>query len=235
MFGRLAACGLAGGILGGCLVAAIQAVTTTPLILHAELFEVHEVADAAGIILAHAHGTASDAVAHADGYDTTRLFMTSIMTVVCAIGYGWILLSAMYLKGAAITARSILPWAIAAFVATGLAPSLGLAPELPGSAAADLDARQLWWAGTALATAVGIALIAFSRNPLWIVAALVLIVLPHIIGAPVPPDPESRVPAEVAAEFAGASLVVQFLAWVIPGAIAGFLAQRLIRPEPVAA
>jgi len=234
MFGRLAACGLAGGILGGCLVAAIQAVTTTPLILHAELFEVHEVADAASIILAHAHEVATDA-GGGEGYDTTRLFMTSIMTVAAAIGYGWILLSAMYLKGSAITARSILPWAVAAFVATGLAPSLGLAPELPGSAAADLDARQLWWAGTALATAIGLGLIAFSRNPLWIAAALVLIVLPHVIGAPLPPEPASRVPAEVAAEFAGASLVVQFLAWVIPGAIAGLFAQRFVPAEPIAA
>lgn len=235
MFARLAACGLAGGILGGCLVAAIQAVTTTPLILHAELFEVKEVADAASIILAHAHGTATDAAHHAEGYDLERLYMTSVMTVVCAVGFAWILLSAMYMKGAAITARSVLPWAVAAFVATGLAPALGLAPELPGSAAADLDARQLWWAGTAVATATGVALIAFSRNPLWVVAALVLIVLPHLIGAPVAPEPESRVPAEVAAEFAGASLVVQFLAWVIPGALAGWFAQRFAKTEPAAA
>lgn len=232
MFARLAACGLAGGIVGGCLVAGIQAVTTTPLILHAEMFEVKEVADAASIILAHA-GHATDA-GGSEGYDMTRLYMTSVMTVACAVGFAWILLAAMYLKNTVITARSILPWAVGAFIATGLAPALGLAPELPGSAAADLGDRQLWWAATAVVSALGISLIAFTRNPLLIVVALALIVAPHVIGVPLPPEPESRVPAEVAAEFASASLVVQFLAWTIPGAIAGWFAQRFLKQDEAA-
>ncbi|MEI2612914.1 MAG: CbtA family protein [Candidatus Promineifilaceae bacterium] len=43
-----------------------------------------------------------------------------------------------------------------ASLAFQLAPAFGLPPELPGMAAADLGARQVWWCGTALATGVGI-------------------------------------------------------------------------------
>ena len=63
-----------------------------------------------------------------------------------------LLLAAMLVSGDEITARKAFGWSLAAFVATGLAPSLGLAPELPGSAAAPLLARQVWWLGTAISS-----------------------------------------------------------------------------------
>ena len=49
MLTRILAGGLIGGIVGGIVVGAIESVTTTPLILHAEQFEVKDVASAAQI------------------------------------------------------------------------------------------------------------------------------------------------------------------------------------------
>ncbi|WP_137391324.1 CbtA family protein [Rhodoligotrophos defluvii] len=230
MFGKILAGGLIGGLAGGIAVAAIQAVTTTPLILHAETFEVaqsgvHTALNGGLLWLAHgpAHGTAGEGA----GNDLTRLFSTSIMTCVVAVGYAWMLLAAMWVKGEAITARAIVPWAIAGFIATGLAPALGLAPELPGAAYVDLGARQLWWAGTAIATAAALACFAFGRNGLWMAAGLMLLVLPHLIGAPHTEETVSRVPAELAAAFASASLVVQALVWIVPAVLAGFFVSRM--------
>ena len=39
------------------------------------------------------------------------------------------------------------------FLVFGLAPGLGLTPELPGMLAEELSKRQAWWICTALATA----------------------------------------------------------------------------------
>jgi len=225
MLMRILAGGLIGGIAGGIVVGGVEAVTTTPLILHAEQFEVKDVASAAQFLLVHSENGA----ASAQGGDAMRTLLTFSATVLVAVGYAWILLAAMFAKGAEITARSVIPWAVAAFFATGLAPALGLAPELPGSYAAELEARQIWWIGTALATAGGLAAVFFGRHIVWSVTGVALIVLPHVIGAPRPDEMGSLVPAELAAEFVSASLVVQALMWIVPAVIAGYAVSR-IRP-----
>lgn len=216
MLKRILAAGLVGGIAGGIVVAAIQSVTTVPMILHAEEFE--EVAATGLTFLAHAPGDH----AHGEHGDGMRTILTYVATIAVAVGYAWMLLAVMYARGVRIDMRSVIPFAIAGFFATGLAPALGLAPELPGAAAADLQARQIWWAFTALATAIGIAAIYFGRSLPWFVGGLVLIVLPHVVGAPQPDGMASDVPAELAAHFASTSLVIHALIWIVPAAIAGY-------------
>lgn len=221
MLKRILAAGLVGGIAGGLIVAAIQSVTTVPMILHAEEFE--EVATTGLTILAHAHGD------HALGEhgDGMRTILTYVATIAVAVGYAWMLLAVMYARGARIDVSSVIPFAIAGFFATGLAPALGLAPELPGAAAADLYARQLWWAFTAFATAIGIGAIYFGRSAPWVTGGLVLIVLPHVVGAPQADGMTSDVPAELAAHFAATSLVIHALMWIVPAAIAGYAMSRM--------
>ena len=73
------------------------------------------------------------------------------------------------------------------FAAFGLAPALGLPPELPGAFAASLRERQLWWLLAASGAAAGLLLLAFKRgaafkalaeqfalvsSPFWIVPGL---------------------------------------------------------------
>lgn len=221
MLKRILAAGLVGGIAGGIVVGAIESVTTVPMIIHAEAFE--EIAATGLTFLAHAPGE------HAHGGEEggMRLILTFLATIAVAVGYAWMLLAVMYAKGSEITMKSVIPFAIAGFFATGLAPALGLAPELPGAAAADLEARQIWWAFTALATAIGIGAIYFGRSLPWAVGGLVLIVLPHVVGAPQPDGMASDVPAELAAHFASTSLVIHALIWIVPAAIAGYAMSRM--------
>jgi len=101
-----------------------------------------------------------------------------------------------------------------------------LPPELPGMAAADLVDRQVWWVATALASAAGLACLAFAR-PVWAKAlGLVVLVIPHVVGAPRPAD-VGAVPAELAAEFVVASLLAAAMFWLVLGGVSGWLHRRM--------
>ncbi len=114
-------------------------------------------------------------------------------------------------------------WGLAGFASIQLAPAVGLEPELPGTMAAALESRQIWWVGTAIATAAGLALLAFGRSvPAWI-GALVLLGLPHLVGAPEPEGFSGIAPPELASKFAASSLAVGLVAWLALGAIAARL------------
>lgn len=244
MLTRVLSVGLLAGVLAGLLIALVQQVTTTPLILRAETYEKgSEAAPAAAgptQLHEHAHDGAHDGAhdaaheaAHGEGWKPAdgapRFFYTSVATVATAVGVAFLLLAGLLFAGDPVEPRVALGWAVAGFVATGLAPAAGLAPELPGSASGGLLARQLWWIGTAMAT--GLALWALLRidNVLARAGGIALLVAPHVIGAPHPHAFESRVPAEIAAQFAALSLVVQGLLWVSTGVFVAVLWQVLAR------
>jgi cobalt transporter subunit CbtA len=232
MLHRILFAALVAGIIGGLATAVLQHFTTTPLILAAETYE-NAAPDTASLhsgllVLAHAHGDhaeeGEEGWAPADGLE--RTLYTSVATIGTSFGFALILLSAMILADARITARSGLLWGLAGFAAAGLAPALGLAPELPGSAAADLGARQLWWAGTTVATAAGLWLALRVSTPVVIAGGIALMILPHLIGAPHPQAFTSTAPAELSGHFAAASLVVLAVVWVLAGTLAGWVWQR---------
>jgi cobalt transporter subunit CbtA len=219
---RVLTVGLLAGLLAGLVVATLQHFVTTPLILAGEVYETAEPHDGmAGM----------DDWKPADGIQRTAF--TSVATIATSAGFALILLAGMLVSGDEITVKKAFGWSLAAFVATGLAPSLGLAPELPGSAAGPLLERQLWWAGTAIAT--GVALWLFIRSTNWIakVVAVILLAAPHLIGAPQPVAFESKAPAELAAHFAAASLTIQAALWILSGLAAGALWMRFNKRAPV--
>jgi cobalt transporter subunit CbtA len=234
MLSRILSVGLLAGFLAGLLIALVQQVTTTPLILLAETYESHDQGQAKAPETGHQHDHAHDP-AHGHGLDEgwkpadglPRFFFTSIATIATAVGIAFLLLAGMTFAGDPIDRTHALAWAIAGFVAMGLAPAAGLAPELPGSASGGLVERQIWWIATAAATAF--ALWAFLRleSPWARLGAIVLLLAPHVIGAPHPHALESKVPAEVAAQFAARSLVVQALLWTAVGTAIGYLWPRL--------
>ena len=208
---RVLAIGLIAGLVAGLAVAALQQVTTTPLILAAEVYELAQ----------HHAEPAAEGWKPAEGAE--RIAATSVADVATAAGYALILLALMLVAGDTIEPRRALAWAACAFAATGLATGLGLAPQLPGAAETDLFARQLWWAGTAAATGAG--LFALLRRDEFIAKILgaALLAMPHILGAPRPAAPESTAPAELAAQFAASSLAVQAIMWALAGALVGVL------------
>jgi cobalt transporter subunit CbtA len=236
MLMRILATGLVAGVLAGGVVAGLQYVTTTPLILKAETYEKAEGGHdhGAGTAVpvhshdaatpAHSHGAEAEAWAPEDGLPRTAF--TTLATVGVGVGFAFMLLAVLLASGVTPTARTGLAWAAGAFVATGLAPALGLPPELPGSAAAELFSRQIWWIATVAVTGLGLWLIARTSGALTIALGVALIAAPHIIGAPHPHEYSSDVPAEIAGHFTASSLVVHAVLWALVGAIAGFIWQR---------
>lgn len=220
---------LAAGLLAGLLTSGLQALTTTPLILQAETFE------SAAPAVPHDHGTAAhdhdgDAWAPADGVE--RTLYTTVANVVGATGFALLLTAGFVLRGEGGGGRRGLLWGLAGFAAMTLSPSLGLPPEVPGSVAADLASRQLWWLSAVLTAAVGLWLLAFGRSTLWRVAGLAVLALPHVVGAPHPHGGEAGVaPPELAARFAATSIVVSAVTWALIGWLAGTFYERLGRPQ----
>lgn len=229
MIHRVLIVGLLAGLLAGLVVATLQHFVTTPLILQGEVYEQaeqheHDGHDPAGM-------AEMDEWKPADGIERTAF--TSIATIATAAGFALILLAGMLASGDEINTKVAFGWSLAAFVATGLAPSLGLAPELPGSAAGPLLARQVWWLGTAISTAAALWLFLRNESIVAKVVAVALLALPHLIGAPEPVAFESKAPAELAAHFAAASLTIQAALWILSGLAAGALWMRFQKRAPV--
>ena len=152
---------------------------------------------------------------------------------------------ARVLHGRPTTPLRGLVWGAGAFGVVFVAPALGLTPELPGAPAADLAARQLWWIAT-------VGLVGFS---LWTVifvpgrmkwAALLLLPLPYLYGAPLPSaEPGSTNAALVTLhqQFVWATAGTNLVLWLILGVLCGWAMQRWIapalintpRPEPARA
>ena len=128
--------------------------------------------------------------------------------------------------GKVITEREGLLWGIAGFAAFQLAPAMGLAPELPGTMAADLDARQIWWWGTVAATATGLGLLGYGRGIATLALGMALLAAPHVIGAPELDGFSGVAPPEVAAAFSVRVLGVALAVWALMGWVAGHLWSR---------
>ncbi len=217
-----------GAGLAVCLaVSALQFVTTEPLILHAEEFEGAPAPDAAAAPGPEAtvHEHEEEEWGPADGIERTAY--TVLANLVVGFAVSLMLLGGMAIKGDPIDARRGLLWGLAGFAAVSLLPGLGLPPELPGTPAADIYDRQLWWLGAAAASAIGIGLLAFSRNWGLLAAGVALLIAPHVIGAPAPPSHDVSYPGALAGEFVVASLVVSAVLWSLSGLAAGWLHQRL--------
>ena len=226
------------GLIVGVAVTAVQQVGTIPLIAKAEVFEqkteTGKPAVAAQPAPAHSHETGAHAhaagAAHdhgpgawapADGFE--RNAYTALFNVLEWIGFGMVLAGGLVLSRRRANWREGLLWGMGGFAAFGLAPGLGLPPELPGMPAAELVPRQLWWVGTAAATAAGLAMIAFRPSVAWCVAGIALIALPHAIGAPQPVGVESSVPEAMSRQFVVAVTLTTFLSWALLGALSGYL------------
>lgn len=211
-----------GGLVGGLVLTAIQSVKVAPLILEAETYEA----------AAHEHGAQSDGHAHdhaswAPAGGVERLSFTLATNVLSGVAFALLLTAAFALRGGVDWRQGIL-WGLAGYAAFNLAPALGLPPELPGMASAELARKQIWWTATAAGTAAGLALIIFMPQPVLRIAGAALIAAPHIIGAPGhDAAAHGAVPAELAAAFVSATLVANLLFWLVIGGASAYAFDRL--------
>ncbi|MBH3414092.1 CbtA family protein [Pseudomonas putida] len=214
------------GLLAALLLTLLQSVWVAPLILEAETYESaspaaahHSHGEEAGA--GHTHG--EEAWSPEDGWQ--RTLSTTGGNLVVAVGFALILAALYSLREPGRTSTGAL-WGLAGFAVFCLAPTLGLPPELPGTAAADLGQRQSWWVGTAAATALGLALLVFARHGLLKALGAVLLVVPHVIGAPQPEVHESLAPHALETQFMIASWLTNAAFWVALGLLSAWLYRR---------
>lgn len=235
MIQRMLAGGLIAGFAAGLLAAVLHFAFIQKLILLGEEYEsgalVH-FADAGGAGVEEGHDHAVGEAAHdheaggAEGTPLGRNVLTVLFTGLTYAGYGLLLIAAFALAGQLghdVDGRDGLIWGLAGYAAFQLAPAMGLPPELPGSVAADLSDRQIWYFGTVVATGAALALLAFKRGIVPVIAAAALLAAPHVIGAPRPDGFYGMAPPEVSGEFVARALGVGFVAWAVLGWLAGRL------------
>lgn len=205
----------AAGTLAGLVLFVVQHFTIVPLIHAAETYEA--VTPQAGPESSHEE----EGWHPAGGWE--RISFTALTTVLTGIGFAAILFGVIALGAKTIDARHGALWGLAAFTCFSLAPALGLPPQPPGVAVADLYQRQLWWAGTVIATAVGVWLISGQRRT-WLLrtSGALCLMLPHLIGAPAASG-LSSVPAELVRRFTIASVATNAMFWLLVGTLGGLI------------
>jgi cobalt transporter subunit CbtA len=231
LFQRIFFAALLAGLVAGGAMTALQQWRVAPLILEAEVYEQQEAA-AAPAEHQHEAGTPAhehdeDAWAPQDGAE--RIAYTVGADLLAALGFALLLSAASVLTGIDVTARNGVIWGLAGYAVFQLAPAFGLPPELPGMPAADLVTRQIWWVGCAVATATAIFGLTKFRSVPAVVVGIVLILLPHVIGAPPQPDAASAVPAHLATSFAASALGVGAAFWLLLGPLYGYFMERFAR------
>jgi cobalt transporter subunit CbtA len=231
VFRSIFLCSALVGLIVGLAISLAQQIGTVPLILDAEVYEQGAENGGAPGAAAQSHEMAGhdeskEAWEPADGFE--RIAFTVVANILTAIGYALILIGLFALRGKPIGWREGLFWGLCGFIAVVAAPSFGLSPEPPGIPAAPLLARQVWWIGTAAATAAGLALLVFRRSPWVAAAAIVLFALPHLIGAPLLAEMETSVPDALAHEYIVAVILTGLLFWALLGSLSGALYRRFI-------
>jgi cobalt transporter subunit CbtA len=219
VFRRLVFAALCAGLLSGVFAAVAHHIGTVPVLLQAEGYERSAVHDMAK---ADEHGTAWEPENGAE-----RTAYTLLADILTGIGFALLLGAGLTLHGGRTGWRQGLFWGLAGFATFTVAPGLGLPPQLPGSEAAPLLERQLWWLGTAAATGGALALMVFTTRARWAILAAIVIVLPHLYGAPEPSEHTAAAPEALAHRFIVAATVVNFLFWLILGASTGYFQARL--------
>jgi len=239
MIVRLLLAALAAGLIAGMAMTPAQYAKIVPLILHAESYENgdaghdHGAAETAAAVEPAAH----DHAAHDHGNQESvlgfgRLGNTILANLVAGCGFALMLAAVALLsgfefpKGREGVVRGVLLGA-AGWFSVQLAPAFSLPPELPGFPYADLFARQSWWMITVALTAAGVWLIAVRREWVLNLAGVVLIVAPHVWGAPQPDDISSELPALLAAEYASAALATTLFFWLLLGGLLGSFLSRV--------
>lgn len=236
VFKRIVSVAALAGLLAGLLLTAVQQIQVRSIIQAAEEYET-AAAPALPSRLPSAHSPASvehGQHEHAHHEQVTwhpengveRTLFTALANISLAIGLGLLLGAASSLHGEIAGWRSGLLWGLAGYMVFFVAPSLGLPPQVPGTEAAPLADRQLWWIFTAIMTACGLALAIFTKGWQVKILGVVLLGIPHLIGAPQPPVPASTAPIALTHAFLYATAIANAVFWLALGALSGFFYKK---------
>jgi len=219
-FKRIVSAAALAGVLAGLILTVVQQMQGRQIILKAEVYE-----DAAASQSPHGHSSGEhEAWQPANGGE--RTLFTALANVSLAVGFGLLLGAAICLRGDVNGWRAGLLWGLAGYVVFFVAPSLGLPPEVPGTEAAPLADRQLWWLITVIVTASGLSLLIFARSWQLKMLGTVLLGIPHLIGAPQPQVHASAAPVELAHAFIYATAVANAVFWLALGGLIGLFYKK---------
>jgi cobalt transporter subunit CbtA len=217
------------GLIAALVFTVVQSVWVTPLILQGETYE-----DAAEAASAHHEAESPSAEAHHDENEWKpqdgwqRTLFTFGANLLMGVGYSFVLVALYLLWREPKNTLGGALYGLAGFIVFFAAPGLGLPPELPGTAAAELSMRQQWWAMTAVATAAGLFLF-FSQRRWWVrILAVAIIVAPHLVPAPQPAVEASLAPAELQSQFRLATTVCNALFWLSLGLASGMAFRKWV-------
>jgi cobalt transporter subunit CbtA len=229
------------GIIAGSLYGIFQQIQINPIIYAAEAFEVTasgDVVDSSSH--GHADGHSHEAWAPEQGFE--RVLSTLGANILIAIAFSILLISFMSLHNLksskpGITWKTGIVWGIGLMLSVFAAPSLlGIHPEIPGTIAQSLEHRQIWWVSSATATAAGLLVLYYGKNPVKL-GGLVLIVLPQLIGAPVTEklgfantDPAAVTAlSKLSSQFIVMTSIGMLIFCLLLGALSGLASARFVR------
>jgi cobalt transporter subunit CbtA len=157
-----------------------------------------------------------------------RTLFTFGANLLMGVGYSFVLVALFLLWREPRNMLSGALYGFAGFLVFFAAPGLGLPPELPGTAAAELSIRQQWWAMTAVATAAGLFLLFSQKSWLMRVLAVAIVIAPHFVPAPQPAVESSLAPAQLQSQFRVATTVCNALFWLSLGVASGIAFRKLV-------
>lgn len=214
------------GLLAGLLLTAIQQFGVMPSLFEAEVYEQAMSANQNQLSLENVVSSSQNDVEWEPKEGFQRTALTSISNISLAFSFAMLLGAAMHLHGKSANWRTGLLWGLAGYTVFFISPALGLPPEVPGTEAAALQDRQLWWLMTVLATGAGLALLIFSQNWLLKLLGIGLLAIPHLIGAPQPMTHVSAAPLSVVNSFIYASAIANALFWLALGGLQGWFSKN---------
>lgn len=230
VFKRIITAAASAGILAGLLLTAVQQLRVIPALLEAE---VYEKAAAAALQSGHAERSMGPdhMVAQRSANGLERAILSAVSNIILALGFALLLGATMFLSRGTLGWRSGLLWGLAGYAVFFVAPSLGLPPEVPGTEAARLTDRQIWWLMTVLFTAAGLSFLVFART--WAIRMLGVVFLgvPHLFGAPQPQVHSSTTPVELVDSFIYATVLANFVFWLSLGGLLGFFYKKMAQSE----
>ncbi|MBL4613379.1 MAG: CbtA family protein [Magnetovibrio sp.] len=202
------------GMIAAALISVLQSSTTAPMILLAETFELP-------VELYGPGGSEVDV-----GAAIERSLYTFLANAVTTIAFALILIVGLTFGNSKPDRTKGLLIAAIGFASFSLAPAIGMPPKLPGMPVGDLELRQYWWISTALLTLAGLlCLFVQKKIPLQVLGA-VLLVAPHVWGAPIADEMDSDVPATLAATFTANAIAMSAILWLSIGATAPYFFEK---------
>lgn len=231
---RLFTSALFAGLIAGLIAVLLQFLLMEPLILEGEAYETGAKMHFKGVLVLSeetAPAAGAEPLTHDDAPENLwrRYGLAFAADFIVFVAWGLLMVAGFALVerfGHRVTVKEGLLWGIAGYVAVQLSPALGLPPELPGTPAAALEARQIWWVVTAITTAIGLAFLGYGGRLLYWAIGVALLIAPHLIPAPRLDGYGGLAPPELSGEFVAHSLAVSLVVWVCLGLAAGYFWNR---------